>query len=106
VLGVVVQVLFAVEILDPRSRFLEDEPPLPCLTQNVSWVVLPPLELVSIDTGRIIDDHARLSVSLPEASTVSLFERIDVGDSIASGRRDLPLGETGCSEGGSVRQER
>jgi hypothetical protein len=35
-------------------------------------------ELVSIETGRIIEDHTRLIVNLPEASAVPLFEWIDM----------------------------
>jgi hypothetical protein len=99
VLDLVRQILFALEVLKSRSRFLENELPLARLTQNVPGVVLPSLQLVGIDARRIIEHHPRLIVRLPEASAVPLFERIDVRDSIPAGRRDLPLGKTGCSEG-------
>jgi len=85
VIDVVGQILFALEVLKSRSRFLENEPPLARLTQNVPGVVLPPLQLVGIDARRIIEHHPRLIVRLPEASAVPLFERIDVRDSIPPG---------------------
>jgi hypothetical protein len=100
------QLLLALEVVHLFRGFLKGEQPASCLPENVVWVVLPPFELLNEDAGRTIEHYAWGVISLSKASPVPLFERVDMGNSVSAGRRNLPFGKTGCRKHRAIGYER